>query len=308
MRNAYNLGALARRTGDRRPSVPLRPITSRSADVEALRQIIVGVVDGGADGRAGLVRAAQAAQVRLTQDDMGFREAMRQFRGSQDTRLGRAKVAISGFVTRVMARFDARWAQTVKAALGVDIGLLTQASDLQSTAALVAQKITAHIQGLASDVADGIEAGLIALIVSGSSAQAKAALLLDRVAKARKAAARAARAEVEALNAVLNEFRQTQAGITDYEWWTREDERVRGNPRGRYPNARPSHYARHGQVFSWSRPPHEEPYDGHPGEPPNCRCVARAVVRIKAEAVKPPVSRARNAGLQAVAKALGVAA
>jgi SPP1 gp7 family putative phage head morphogenesis protein len=302
MPRRYDLGALARSSGQRRNRVGIRPIGSRSADTDALRVIIVGVIDGGAEERAALLMAARGAQSRLTNDDLGFRDAMRQFRTSQDTRLGRAKGAIVGFVNRVIARFDGRWVQAVKAAIGIDISTVAQASDLQPTAALIVQKITAGIQGLASDVADGIEAGLISLIVSGGTAKAQATLLLERVAKARKAAGRAAKGEMEALNAVLNEFRQTQAGITEYEWWTREDERVRGNPGGLYPKARPSHYARHGQVFAWARPPER----GHPGQDYGCRCVARGIVRIRAEAVEPTPSRARAAGLRAVASELGL--
>jgi len=46
-----------------------------------------------------------------------------------------------------------------------------------------------------------------------------------------------------------------------YTWRTAHDERVR-----------PSHGANEGQVFAWSAPP----ATGHPGNEPNCRCVAEA--------------------------------
>lgn len=83
-----------------------------------------------------------------------------------------------------------------------------------------------------------------------------------------------ARDQVSKFNANLNELRQKEVGISQYIWKTGEDERVRGNPDGLYPNARPSHYARDGKTFSWDDPPQESPDDGHPGEPINCRCIA----------------------------------
>lgn len=302
MSGRYDLSALARKAGHRRAKTTLTPIASRRADREALRRIIVDVVDGGADERAGLLRLANAAQTGITQDDIGFDGGMRDFRASQETRLGRATVAIRGWVSKVAARFDMRWVQAVKTALGVDVSLLVQAGDVQGVLALVTQKLTTHIKGLAADVANRIEAGLIDLITKGSSAKDKAAAMVEAVVRARKSAERVAVAETETLNAVMNQFRQQQAGITQYTWWTRQDERVRGRPGGLYPKARPSHWARQDQVFSWSRPPD----GGHPGEAHNCRCVARPVVTTAAQPVRPDPNRARLAGLRAVAGEFGL--
>ena len=53
------------------------------------------------------------------------------------------------------------------------------------------------------------------------------------------------------------------AGIRAYKWVTQGDDRVRDE-----------HEQREGQIFEWSAPP----FDGHPGEPPNCRCSAEPVV------------------------------
>ena len=62
----------------------------------------------------------------------------------------------------------------------------------------------------------------------------------------------------------MNQIRQTSAGVEAYIWMATHDERVR-----------PDHLALDGRRFLWSRPPSI----GHPGQPINCRCVARPDVR-----------------------------
>ena len=62
----------------------------------------------------------------------------------------------------------------------------------------------------------------------------------------------------------MNRIRQTNAGVQGYIWTATRDERVR-----------PDHWALNGQRFLWSAPPSI----GHPGDPINCRCVARPDVR-----------------------------
>ena len=68
-----------------------------------------------------------------------------------------------------------------------------------------------------------------------------------------------ARDQVAKFNGNLTQLRQTQAGISKYEWQTSEDERVRD-----------SHRELNGKIFSWDDPPEV----GNPGEDFNCRCVA----------------------------------
>ena len=83
-----------------------------------------------------------------------------------------------------------------------------------------------------------------------------------------------ARDQIGKLNGQLSEARQTDLGLNKYIWRTSQDERVRGNPAGLYPNADPSHWEREGEIFDWSDPPE----DGHPGEPIQCRCYAEPVL------------------------------
>jgi SPP1 gp7 family putative phage head morphogenesis protein len=75
--------------------------------------------------------------------------------------------------------------------------------------------------------------------------------------------------QVLKLNSNITEWRQTSAGITQYEWSTSGDERVR-----------PMHDELDGTIQSWSAPP-VTTKDGdrnHPGQDIRCRCVAIPIV------------------------------
>ena len=78
------------------------------------------------------------------------------------------------------------------------------------------------------------------------------------------------RDQIGKANAELTQYRQEDLGVKKYKWVTAHDERVRGNPSGRYPKAVPSHYARDGKEFEWGNPPP----GGHPGVAILCRCYA----------------------------------
>lgn len=60
-----------------------------------------------------------------------------------------------------------------------------------------------------------------------------------------------ARDQIGKLNGKLTQRRQTDAGIEAYEWQTTGDERVRGNPTGKWSKAIPSHYLMDGKLCQW---------------------------------------------------------
>jgi SPP1 gp7 family putative phage head morphogenesis protein len=91
-----------------------------------------------------------------------------------------------------------------------------------------------------------------------------------------------ARDQTAKLNGELTQRRQTGTGVTHYFWRHSRDERVRGNPGGLYPNAKPSHFAREGERFAWA----DAPEGGHPGFDYNCRCTAEPDLRGLLEAFK----------------------
>jgi SPP1 gp7 family putative phage head morphogenesis protein len=80
-----------------------------------------------------------------------------------------------------------------------------------------------------------------------------------------------ARDQVGKLHGNLNMLRQENLGVETYTWVTSDDQRVRGDPDGIYPKAKPSHFAKEGLVFRWDSPP---PDTGHPGQDYQCRCYA----------------------------------
>jgi uncharacterized protein with gpF-like domain len=63
-----------------------------------------------------------------------------------------------------------------------------------------------------------------------------------------------ARDQTTKLYGNLAEKRQAGAGITRYIYRTMEDERVRGDPSGKYPNSKPSHACMDGKVCQWDDP------------------------------------------------------
>lgn len=95
-----------------------------------------------------------------------------------------------------------------------------------------------------------------------------------------------ARDQASKLNAELSRRRMSEAGLETYKWETALDERVRGNPSGKYPRAIPSHWVMQGKICRWDDPtvclnssgewekrPSEAVYL-HPGQAILCRCVA----------------------------------
>ena len=85
----------------------------------------------------------------------------------------------------------------------------------------------------------------------------------ERFAVGKSRAELIARDQTLKANGALTMIRQRDAGITEYEWSTSLDERVRE-----------SHADLHGQRFAWDQPPDV----GHPGEDFQCRCTATPII------------------------------
>ena len=101
----------------------------------------------------------------------------------------------------------------------------------------------------------------------------------DDMVETRKGHAKfVARNQIQNFNSILTKTRAQNLGIQKAIWVTSHDERVRGNPGGKYPNARPSHFALDGVEFELSK---GAPINGQhllPGTPHNCRCTYELII------------------------------
>lgn len=127
-------------------------------------------------------------------------------------------------------------------------------------------------------VKEGVRNGLHSSVIA-------ATLERDLLGLSRAKAKIIARDQVGKLYGTLTEFQDTNAGIEEYDWRTSTDERVRGNPTGKYKNAIPSHWIMHGKTCLWSNPRvwwngdafvERDPKAPvvHPGKEILCRCVS----------------------------------
>lgn len=90
-----------------------------------------------------------------------------------------------------------------------------------------------------------------------------------------------ARDQMAKLNSDLAQQQMQDAGVEEYIWQTAGDERVRGNPAGKWPKG--DHYELDGTRHSWNNPPIVDMRTGrraHPGMDYRCRCVALPIFNL----------------------------
>jgi SPP1 gp7 family putative phage head morphogenesis protein len=203
--------------------------------------------------------------------------------------LARMRDAAERIIERLMARFgrlfedeggrfDKRFSVQISAAVadGIDLANVLKRSSLEHRVTAATERHTALIRGLTAEIEKRIASKVNDLMVQGATNELIADALADAFGFGTRRARFIARDQAGKWNGELNRLRQTDVGVKEYQWSTSLDERVRGNPSGKYPNARPSHWDREGKTFRWDAPPS----DGHPGYPINCRCTAKAVLEF----------------------------
>lgn len=187
---------------------------------------------------------------------------------------GLATVAVDNLRRTQKARMVAQF----QAALGVDIGPVL--TDL-AIRPLMEQAIAANIN-LIKSIPDTLKGQVFdqfdkLLTKAPFDQQAMISALEGRFKVAGNRARTIARDQTGKIIGDLNEARQGQIGVKSYIWQTSEDERVVGTPGGEFPDGNDvhgDHFIRNGKEFMWSQPP----FDGHPGQPINCRCIAIPVI------------------------------
>lgn len=121
---------------------------------------------------------------------------------------------------------------------------------------------TALIKSIPTKLYQDLEGIIRRGVMGGSSVKQLASEIKAKYGVTDYRAKLIAQDQILSLNADLTRFRLQSVGVKKYIWRTVNDNRVR-----------PDHREREGDLFSWDKPP----YDGHPGQPVRCRCVAEPV-------------------------------
>lgn len=278
--NKIDLAGLARKKAGAGPkrTVHFRPIHPTQGAVDDLERLIVKAHrQVWTEARKHLLPVAKEASKAMADDEAGrLTSTLKLIRNILASAL--AGIAIDWTLQRIFEgeeqRHRRRMVEQVKSRVGIDLQHIISRDDLSEAIALSVQKSVSAIQGLNDDVAKMVERKILDAVLAGSSAPALAKILSDSFGWSIRRARLIARDQIASFNGNLNRLRQTQLGIKEYSWKNTGDERVRGNPDGKYPNARPSHWDREGKRFRWDTPPE----GGHPGEAVLCRCVGIAIL------------------------------
>ena len=262
----------------KRKRVVLRPISATYAFEAALlaptNQILKRMA---AQIAQDVLPATISAKRQMMRDDLNwFERAMRALRDFADGFVDGLRSEWRDAFDTEEGRNRRKWNEAVRSGIGIDLGAVIQAEGIGNTIDAAVLRNVSLVRGLSQDVARRLSAKLLDALTRGLNNRELEKIITTEFGIARRRAKLIARDQAASFNGDLNRIRQTAMGVTEYVWSTSLDERVRGNPEGKYPNARPSHWDREGKTFKWSGPPS----DGHPGQPINCRCTARAVIEF----------------------------
>ena len=185
---------------------------------------------------------------------------------------GSSKVAAARAAADVDDHNRIQFGRQVKAVVGID---LAGSAKLKPIIAGFIRDNVARITGLSDRLAADVERMVAEALAGGRIHESLADDLQARLGVTESRAALIAVDQVGKLNGQLNAQRQQDLGVTHFYWRTSEDERVRGNPGGKYPRANPSHWARRNLRFAYADPPKGKNGEPElPGTPIRCRCNA----------------------------------
>lgn len=181
------------------------------------------------------------------------------------------KATARGVGAQVEKHNKAQVTKQIKAVLNIDV--LNSEAWLRPVMGAFTTQNVSLIKSIPSRYFSEIQALVMRSVGAGRRPEDIASEIRERFKVSESRAVLIARDQVGKFNGQLTRARQEDLGLGRYRWRTAMDERVRGNPDGKYPNSRPSHFAREGKPYSWDKPPK----GGHPGEAINCRCWAEPV-------------------------------
>lgn len=191
---------------------------------------------------------------------------------------GFAQVTSSEMVEKIFRSNKRKFDNSIYRALGVDATAIISNEGLEDLLTLSKKDGVILIKSLPQEYLKEVEIIVNNGVKTGARYSEIAKQISARVpgSSNRKLANRIktiARNEVSTINSQINLRRSEALGIEKAIWRTSEDERVRGNPSGKYPKAIPSHFKLNGKEFDLKKGMKTETGEYiWPGGPINCRC------------------------------------
>lgn len=198
-----------------------------------------------------------------------------------------AKRVAEGTVSRADADNAEHFRKSVNQAVGVDFSLITKPKGMTDYLEASTAENVSLIKSIPQEYFQRVESIVLSGMKSGLAPTAIAKQIQEQTGVSARRAKLIARDQVSQLNSDLTRQRQIAAGIEFYQSMDADDERVSGNPSGKYPNAKISCYGIARQDIGYG-PGVYKVTEGatwrgvtglHPGKHhPLCRCVAKAMI------------------------------
>lgn len=245
---------------------------SRAADIGYLTAMRRFVRAAWAAVQADVLPAVEKARTRardgLTRDDAGTDEALRKFERLLARKLTRTAYETVERVLRLERRRNTKqFVTAVKSSLGIDLSAVITEGGLEEQFQAILKRNADLITKLADTTREKVRLAVEEAVISGMPVKDLKDRLAHDFGVLDSRAKLIARDQVAKANSDLNQLRQQQVGVEEYEWSSSRDERVR-----------PLHRELNGRTFRWDQP---GPDAGlHPGQPIQCRCVAIAVINL----------------------------
>ena len=166
----------------------------------------------------------------------------------------------------VRSAIDGNWQKAINQAIGVNVAL--PGTDMSANVDAWAEENTALITNLTQSYLSKVTTAVNSGFRDGLSWRDISKNIQAETGVAKRRADLIARDQVATMNMQVTKQRAADLDIKQFVWRTMEDQRVRGNPSGRYPKAKPSHYARNGKTYNWSDGAGAR--DTFPGQAINC--------------------------------------
>ena len=141
-------------------------------------------------------------------------------------------------LSMVESSTTAQFLKGVNRAVGLDVqGMLQNEGVDEIMKATLAYNVT-KVTNMTSDYLDRVEAIVLDGMTNGRYPSVIAKSLQESVGISERRAKMIARDQVAKLNSAIDAERSENLGIKYYQWSTSDDQRVSGNPQGRYPNSK----------------------------------------------------------------------